>query len=329
MRNIRENFIKKAMALFVERSTNRHQGKYDYSMVDYKGSGPKIAIGCPIHGIFWQRPSGHLVGKGCERCARELPHYNQMSTKEFISKATKLYGDKYDYSKVVYVKSCRKIAIGCRVHGFFEQTPNNHLAGYECIRCTNEASGISRRSTVAEFAQKARKVHGDKYDYSKVDYVGANTKINIVCPLHGLFSQMPSAHLSSRGCPVCRESRGERAVALFLKNRGIFYERQKVFDKCRHKRTVRFDFYVPGRNTCIEYDGRQHFFPSEYFGGIDAFNYLKKIDAIKDSFCARSGIGLVRIAYNWKSSKVDAVLEKAMISSNNLSLDNHIKPCYI
>ena len=127
--------------------------------------------------------------------------YVEMSTKneQFIAKAIKLHGDRYDYSRVEYVTAKTKITIGCKEHGDFLQTPSNHLSGFNCQKCANNV-----KMDTASFILKAKAVHGDRYDYSKVDYVNADKKIVIVCREHGDFPQIPDFHTNRKsGCPKC------------------------------------------------------------------------------------------------------------------------------
>lgn len=99
------------------------------------------------------------------------------------------------------------------------------------------------------------------------------------------------------GCPICSESRGEKAISFFLDKNSIIYEREKKFDNCKHKRLLPFDFYLPTNNILIEYDGIQHYTPSEYFGGNKSFDNLKTNDEIKNKFTKENNIPLLRIPY--------------------------------
>ena len=300
-------------SLFFQKAKEIHGDKYDYSLVVYKDIGTKITVRCLKHGIFSQRPSKHISGQGCPRCARELKKYNALTTETFVAKAKEVHGNRYDYSLSDYKKSCIKVKIKCPEHGVFEQTPNNHLMGMKCERCALEENATKRRSSTQEFVSKAKRVQGDKYDYSSVNYVGCSVKVKITCPEHGIFLQIPSAHLAGRGCPWCEESRGERKIATFLDSHGIGYEREKTFELCRNSHKLPFDFYIPSLNTCIEYDGRQHYFPSKYFGGVPAFERLKKTDLIKNDFCSSNGIRLFRIPYRKKSSEAIASVLKSLL----------------
>ena len=119
----------------------------------------------------------------------------KLTTQEFIDKVKKIHGDKYDYSKVEYIKSASKVCIICSKHGEFWQIANAHLQGQGCPECNRKNKPITKE----QFIQQARKVHGDKYNYSKVpDFPGSHTPVPIICPKHGLFMQSTCAHRSGQ-----------------------------------------------------------------------------------------------------------------------------------
>ena len=122
----------------------------------------------------------------------------KLTTNEFIEKARKVHGDKYDYSKVNYVNAKTKVCIICPIHGEFWQTPDLHLQGGGCSLCSGKIQ-LSEN----EFTRRANLVHNNKYDYSKVNYINYHTKICIMCPIHGEFWQEPANHLCGKGCRKC------------------------------------------------------------------------------------------------------------------------------
>ena len=128
----------------------------------------------------------------------------RLTTLQFIEKAVMVHGDKYDYSLVNYHNRRTNVIIICKEHGRFLQTPDSHLSGCECQKCGANVVTYQRlNETVFKFIEKAREIHGDKYDYSKVKYIDSKEKVVIVCREHGDFTQMPNAHLQKRGCPRC------------------------------------------------------------------------------------------------------------------------------
>jgi hypothetical protein len=184
---------------FIRKSINTHGSKYNYSNVEYRNSQEKVCIICPTHGKFWQIATEHIQGHGCPKCAG----VSKSSTEEFINKSKQIHGNRYDYSKVEYINNRTKVCIICPVHGEFWQTPKNHLKGQGCNKCAIKYRADKLRLTKEYFINKAISIHGTKYDYSKVEYIGINDKVCIICPEHGEFWQTPSMHLNGCGCPQC------------------------------------------------------------------------------------------------------------------------------
>ena len=184
--------------IFIDRAKKVHGGKYDYSKVNYINANTKVCIICPIHGEFWQKPYDHLIKKGCPKCASK-----NVTLDEFVRRARLIHGDKYDYSKTNFINMGTKVSIICPIHGEFLQTPTTHLQGYGCRKCGIESMREKQKLTTEDFIKRAKVVHGEKYDYSKVNYINNSTKICIICPIHGEFYQAPYEHLSGKGCRKC------------------------------------------------------------------------------------------------------------------------------
>lgn len=121
----------------------------------------------------------------------------------FIERAIEVHGNKYDYSKSVYVNSKVKMNIVCRRHGVFEQTSTHHIAGTGCPSCGHEITAAARRNTTASFIAAARKIHGNLYSYSKANYRLKDDKVIIGCREHGDFHQSANNHVRGQGCPKC------------------------------------------------------------------------------------------------------------------------------
>lgn len=123
----------------------------------------------------------------------------KLTKKEFIERARKIHGDKYDYSKTEYINNSTKVKIICPIHGEFEQSPTSHIdRGSGCLIC-----GGKKKLNTDDFISKARNIHGNKYDYSKVEYINNRIKVEIICPKHGEFEQSPSHHLDGQDCRKC------------------------------------------------------------------------------------------------------------------------------
>ena len=284
----KEELIKKARKV--------HGNKYDYTKVEYMNNKTKVCIICPEHGEFWQATSSHLRGRGCHKCKGDKIRERCVSTKEeFIKKTKEVHKDKYDYSKVKYEKSNIKVCIICPEHGEFWQTPNSHLSGYVCPTCGLEKRSEKRTSTKEKFIEKAKEKHGDKYDYSKVEYVNCETKVCIICPEHGEFWQTPNSHTQGAGCPKCNLSHLERSMMNYLDENGITYNYQKRFNWLGKQS---LDFYIPDYKVGIECQGEQHFFPINFSGkGVEwackEFDKLISRDKRKKALCEKHGVKLL------------------------------------
>jgi hypothetical protein len=187
-----DNFIKKSYLL--------HNDRYDYSLVEYIKSSEKVNIICPLHGKFQQTPNNHLRGQGCRKCVID----NQKSnTIDFIKKSIEIHGNNFIYDYVDYKNAKLDVIIICPTHGRFQQTPNNHLDGSGCPKCSLIDKNIKQRSNTINFIEKSNKIHNGKYKYDKVNYQDNNTKVIITCPIHGDFLQKPSGHKRGYGCKSC------------------------------------------------------------------------------------------------------------------------------
>jgi hypothetical protein len=225
------------------------------------------------------------------------------TTNEFIEDAKLKHGGRYDYSKSEYISSTVKVKISCQKHGEFWQTPNDHLRGRGCPKCAG------RNLTTSDFIKESKNIHGDAYDYSKTVYKNCKTKVCIICSEHGEFWQEPREH-SQRGCgcPVCKKSKGELFVEKVLNDLNLSFTTQYTYDDCRDVLPLPFDFKLDN-GILIEYDGIQHFEPRERFGGHLQFILQRKHDDIKNEFCDKNGLTLIRIPYTMSRQSIKQLLE--------------------
>lgn len=190
---------------FIERARTCHGDRYDYSQVVYQNYLTKVVVLCPEHGPFTTTPANHLHDKGCPACGILKRAKSKTKTSEwFVQEAIRKHGERYDYSKSVYTGKIHELTIICPVHGEFSQKAGVHLRGHGCPKCGLVTISEKKRSTLAEFLAHARAVHGDKYDYSCVDYQGSSKRVTIICPEHGPFEQLAADHTyNGSGCPAC------------------------------------------------------------------------------------------------------------------------------
>ena len=284
---------------FVEKARKIHGNKYDYSKVEYKDSHTKASIICPIHGEFLQTPNNHLNGQQCPFCS--YPNIN-LSKENFVSLAKNVHGDKYDYSKVVYKNTKDKVIIICPIHGEFSQSFEKHVVrGQGCPKC------VGKNKDASEFIFQANKIHKNKYDYSKTNYISATTKVSIICPIHGEFLQSTAKHLCGDGCPKCNSSKLENSLREYLDSKNIKFEEQKTFSWLKYKKNMYLDFYLPEHNIAIECQGEQHFFPVDYAGLGREWAEKQLIinqnrDKVKKELCEANGIKVLYFTEDNKDS---------------------------
>lgn len=214
----------------------------------------------------------------------------RLNTERFIKKANTINKKRYLYDNTIYEGYSVKVVVTCKEHGDFLILPKKHLEGFGCKECVKKEKYEKKFG----FVDKAKETHGKIYNYKNTIFVNNKEHVVITCKKHGDFKQLPLSHLGGSGCPKCRLSKGETAISKFLLNNNIKFTREKKFRGCGKRR---FDFYLKETNTCIEYDGIHHFEAVKFFGGEKAFKRIKDNDIIKDEFCVKKNINLIRIPY--------------------------------
>ena len=222
----------------------------DLSEVKYVSSKNKIKVICPKHGEYFIQPCNYLNGQRCPKCKYEKfsQKKRKYSTNEsFIEEIKKVHGDKYDYSKVEYTSINKKIIIGYN-NKWYKISAGNFLNGSEPKEIAMKQCGLNKRLTTEEFIEKVKKVHGDKYDYSKVKYIDARTPVCIflheIDPVtdkeYGEFWQTPNKHLLGNGHPKL-SGRGyskEEIIYFFNKIHNNKYDYSKIEYPSAKKQTI-------------------------------------------------------------------------------------------
>lgn len=238
-----------------------------------------------------------------------------LSQNEWIKRAKNIHGNQYDYSRVKYVNQHTPIVVVCKTHGEFNVTPSNHVRKMQsenhtpngCPSCGREkviARNKAGRQTEEQALKRLVEVHGSLYQYC--NYKSYMESIDICCPEHGWFNQKYYNHIRGTGCPKCKNSKGEKAIARLLESKGIAYIKQHRFDDCINPNTsypLYFDFFLPEKKCCIEYDGEQHFKPVKFHKKMtdetakSLFEECKQRDAVKTKYCQDNNLQLIRVGY--------------------------------
>jgi hypothetical protein len=230
---------------FTERASIKHNGKYDYSNVEYKTTDTKVCIACPIHGQFYQTPYNHLKGKKCPECSG----VRKYSRSHFFKKAREIHGVKYTYELSNKLNAKAKISIRCIEHGIFKQTIDSHInRGSGCPMCAGNI-----KWNVDDFLAIANETHNGVYDYSAVLTLrsGAQSILDIYCLKHGFFRKRANLHAHGSGCPTCQKEVSNVGVKVITlkkqkseepsNNNSVIRERVSVFLK--KSKEIHEDYY--------------------------------------------------------------------------------------
>ena len=271
----------------------------------------KVTVKCKKCGYLRTTNSNNIYKYGCPKCGQERTHNAQRLTKEeFVERAKKVHDNFYNYDKINYINYHTPIIITCPIHGDFPQMPSKHLCGHGCPSCAN------RDMSTEKFISRAKEVHGDKYDYSKVEYKTMNDSVIIICPIHGEFEQIPYTHIGMNcGCPKCSRSKGEEKISQILNSTNIKYiEQYKIkSDLFNNRKYIKVDFYLPDYNSIIEYNGEQHYIPIKYFGGtLQLENQIIRDQNLR-TYCKENGIKLLEIRYD--DVDIELIIDKFLNDS--------------
>jgi hypothetical protein len=284
---------------FLDRARNTHGYKYRYIDIPEKLT-YRDYINLEIDNIrYRQRVNKHLDGKCPEKSTPKK------TTQEFIEESKKIWGDRFNYNDTQYFGALKKVKLFDTKRGvFIEQTASLHLQGFE-----------SKSLDIEEFIQKSKLTSDFIYSYEECSYTNITTKIKLNCPNHGYFEVNPFLHLNNGlSCKKCDESIFTKKIKPILRKNNINYLQQHKFDDCKNHYQLPFDFYIPSKRTCIEFDGIQHFQPVEHFGGIKAYEQLKQNDKIKNEYCEENYINLIRIRYD-QIDKIEEILKNNILKN--------------
>lgn len=230
----------------IEQFKEQHGDLYNYDYVEYTGLRNPVKIICSIHGAFYQQPANHKRGSKCPYCSGIQVHWPT-----YVAKCHKTHAGKYTYPEQELKNVGQKITIICPVHGKFRQIASEHQYKYGCPEC-----GGTKKLTNNEVIDRFKKKHGDRFDYSLVQYVASTIPVKIICKDHGVFHQSPAAHYNGHiGCKLCtsKVSREETMLASYI---------SQIVGTENVRRSARniippqeLDIVIPSQKIAIEYNG--------------------------------------------------------------------------
>lgn len=210
--------------------------------------------------ITQSQPETREKTRKTKNSKQSYQRFDQQSRKsEFIRKSIAVHGNTYDYSKVCYNRIDEKVEIICPKHGIFHQTPDSHQRGSKCPKCARTSANLIQSSdkslSLEEFINKANQIHDNKYEYNQIEYINAQSKISITCPIHGIFYQTPNKHIHGskpNGCPKCPTiiSKDHSLLLKMIPSNVITIENDReILDG------LEIDIWIPQHNLGIEING--------------------------------------------------------------------------
>jgi hypothetical protein len=305
---------------FIEKSKKLHSDQFDYSETHYVNNTTPIKIRCLKHNIiFAQYPQTHFNSEtgGCPLCRSDtIKTKNSYMQGEILALFIETHGNKYDYSKFIYTGITSKGIIICRKHGEFLKDPFGHIRGEGCQKCSHEITAEKNSFTKEQFIENAKNIHGDLYDYSLVRYVNARTKVKIICKQHGVFEQIPYAHVGQgTGCPNCKISHWEDEICNWLVSIGEIIERKN--------RTIlsgkEIDIYLPKKKIGIELNGCVYH--TAIHSPIAGMNKGKEITYHQDKaiLAEQNGISLYQFWDDMDENTIKGILSHKLHHCKNIS----------
>lgn len=276
---------------------------------EYIKASTKNKIQCSNGHVYEQNLMDLFNGHGCKKCAsiingnKQKLKYNDVKNTidklgfELLSKEFNGVDKKLD----VKCKKCNHI---------FHPTLHNLKKGSGCPNCYSKNRG---KSNIIPYEERLKYVKSFNYNIltPKEEYINGENKVKLQCSKGHIYEAKLHDFYMGNRCPVCRESKGEREIKIFLDKNKIKYEQQYKIENCKAINYLPFDFYLPDYKLLIEYDGKQHYIISSFYGGIDAFIGTKVRDTIKDMYCKDNNIELIRIPY-WEFENINKILENKL-----------------
>ena len=267
-----------------------------------------IHIFCEEHGYFSKDFTSLKRGYGCPKCkSNKKTSGVRKDTASFIKVAKDIHGDKFNYKHVDYTHGNKAVSIYCNTcKSDFLQKPRTHLSGKGCPTCSlvkNRLPKLYNRISVEDLSVKCNLIFNNSLDFTDSELTTANEKVTVFCKKCGTYFKQYKGHLvRGVGCQKCskaeKESKPEKLISKLLDELNVLYEREVGFEGCVYKNALKFDFYLPIINTCIEYQGEQHYKPVGVFGGETAFKLQQIKDDIKRKYCQENQIRLIEIKYD-------------------------------
>lgn len=274
---------------------------FDYKLLskEYIDNKTKLQLQCPKGHIIEIRYNDFKKGVRCKMCSSNYhPKFTYEYVKEYIE------NENYELLSKEYINANSNITVVCPHGHRFETRFGRFKNGARCQKCHLMNNNLN---TVHSYEYVKEQLSSEGYNLLSTEYTNAHDKILIECPKGHRFETKYNAFQQGNRCPHCNESKGEREISQILCELNIEYIKQYRFEDCKFKYTLPFDFCLPKYNILIEYDGELHYKVSKHHGGLDRFIDTKIRDTVKNEYCKKNNIKLIRIPY-WEFNNIKEII---------------------
>ena len=279
--------------------------KFGYELLskEYIDNQTKLLVRCPCGHEYEVRYASFQQGRRCKTCRDNKYRTSYEDVKNFIESIG------YELLSDEYKNENKKIKVRCNKGHEYETRLSSLKEGCRCKKCITHEIAKNKKHSY-EYIKNYIEDFG--YELLSSEYDCDSEKIILKCPKGHIYNTATFASFrQGNRCPICRESRGEKEVKRTLDKLNVKYEQQYKFEDCKIKLCLPFDFYLFDYNILIEYDGQQHFEIVDFYGGLDKFIDTKIRDTIKNEYCRKNNIRLVRIPY-WDFNEIEMILIKEL-----------------
>ena len=273
-------------------------------------------------------------GQRCQNCAKKRIAKSNFLTIDYVRNYIKINGNGDFLLSSEYFGKKSKLQIFCHKHnGEYSISWDNFQTGRRCGICGDKNRGRVKSINASNFGNNLLDKYPEiclEWDFDK-NYMGPETYppkstfcVYWICPKCGnsYYCKICGRTQEGQKCPLCptrSSSSGEKEIQEWLLENNIEYLKQFSFDDCKYKKKLRFDFcvFINKIMFLIEYQGRQHYVPVDFFNKTNSDNRIKEFesnkerDGIKELYCKFKNIKLIIIPY-WEKKNIRKILEKEL-----------------
>lgn len=279
-----------------------------YSLLskEYNNNREKIHLYCNTCDHDFYMSLSNFKKQNCPNCAQFNRSDKNRHSLSYIKSFIENTGE-YKLISNEYINAHQKLSIHCLYHNYtFNKSFHDFQQGQKCPKCGKEKTADKLRHS---YQYVNNYIASKNNKLLSLTYKNNEELLDIQCENGHEFQMSFGNFVSGHRCPKCNISSGESEIKRVLDCLNLNYFREHKFSDCTDKQPLRFDFYIPMYNICIEFDGKQHYEPIEFFGGESALLDRQYKDILKNEYCENNDIRLLRIPY-WKINEIEQIIKE-------------------